>query len=50
MEVMGKIKFVAIAFDPNNVIFVVYVIFFTNSNLNINNNLSCKAQIALLKV
>lgn len=50
MEMMGKIEFVAIAFDPNNEIFVVYIAFFTNSNLNINNDLFCRAQIASLKV
>lgn len=46
---MGKIEFVAIAFESNNEIFVVYIVFFASSNLNINNDLFCRTQIALLK-
>lgn len=46
VELIKKKKFVVFAFDPNNKIFVVYIIFLISFYLNVH--LSCKALRALL--
>lgn len=50
MELIQKKKFIAIVFDLNNEIFVVYIVFFASSNLNVDIYLFCRSQIASLIV
>lgn len=47
-ELVEKKEFVAIGFDLNDKIFIVYIVFFASSNLDIDVHLFCKAQIVLL--
>lgn len=44
VELIKKKEFAAVAFDPNNETFVVYIVFLVNSDIH----LFCRAQIASL--
>lgn len=50
MKLLKKTKFAATAFDLNDEIFLLYIVFFINFNLDVNIYSFYKTKIALLKV
>lgn len=45
----GEKKFITVTLDLNNKIFIIYIVFLANTNLNNKVNSFCRTQIILLK-